>query len=96
MRVYSRRTFLAGSMRGAGLISLTAWGATRVAAADLGADADALAGKAVSFLRPRQGKDGSWSGNREPGITALVVTAMLRTGRIAPEDPAITKGLAFL
>jgi squalene-hopene/tetraprenyl-beta-curcumene cyclase len=96
MRVYSRRTFLAGSMRGAGLISLTAWGARGVAAADLGADADALAGKAVSFLRPRQGKDGSWSGNREPGITALVVTAMLRTGRIAPEDPAITKGLAFL
>ena len=55
-----------------------------------------LAGKAVAFLKPRQGRDGSWSGDREPGITALVVTAMLRSGRITPDDPAIGKGLAFL
>ena len=52
--------------------------------------------KAVAFLRGRQGKDGSWSGDREPGITALAVTAMLRSGRITPEDPVITKGLTFL
>ena len=56
-----------------------------------------LAAKAVGFLRPRQGADGSWSGDRkEPGITALVVTAMLRSGRVTPDDPAVTKGLAYL
>ena len=54
-------------------------------------------GKGGRFLRPRQGADGSWSGDRkEPGITALVVTAMLRSGRVTPDDPAVAKGLAYL
>ena len=56
-----------------------------------------LAARAVDFLRPRQAADGSWSGDRkEPGITALVVTAMLRSGRVTPDDPAVVKGLAYL
>lgn len=53
--------------------------------------------KGVAYLRPRQGEDGSWSGDRkEPGITALVVTALLRTKRVTPEEPAIVKALGFL
>ncbi|WP_406695278.1 prenyltransferase/squalene oxidase repeat-containing protein [Singulisphaera sp. Ch08] len=53
--------------------------------------------KGVAYLRPRQGEDGSWSGNRkEPGITALVVTALLRTKRVSPDEPAIVKALTFL
>ncbi len=91
-RIYSRRTFLARGIQGAGLIGLATW----PAAAREAPDAAAMAGKAVAFLRSRQGSDGNWSGDREPGITALVVTAMLRTGQVAPDDPAITKGLAFL
>jgi squalene-hopene/tetraprenyl-beta-curcumene cyclase len=55
-----------------------------------------MAGKAVTFLRPRQGRDGSWSGEREPGITALVLTAMLRSRLATPDEPAVTRGLAFL
>ena len=79
-----------------GLLGLATWPFNRAAATpDDALDAAAAAAKAVAFLRPRQG-DGSWSGEREPGITALVVTAMLRTGQVAPEDPAITKGLTFL
>jgi squalene-hopene/tetraprenyl-beta-curcumene cyclase len=96
MNIHSRRAFLAGGIQGASLIGLSTWPFQPVVAADDAPDAAALAGKAITFLRPRQGRDGSWSGDREPGITALVVTAMLRTGRIAPEDPAITKGLTFL
>ncbi len=98
MHTHSRRTFLTASIQGAGLLGfLTAPARVATAvAADDAPDANALAAKAVAFLRTRQGKDGSWSGDREPGITALVVTAMLRTGRIAPEDPVITKGLTFL
>ena len=53
--------------------------------------------KAVGFLRSRQADDGSWSGDRkEPGITALVVTALLRSKRVTPADPSVTKGLAYL
>ncbi len=96
MRLHSRRTFLARSIHGASLIGLATWPARSVAAAGEPPDTAALAGKAVEFLRPRQGSDGSWSGDREPGITALVLTAMLRSGRITPDDPAVAKGLNFL
>lgn len=60
-------------------------------------DPTALEEKAVGFLRPRQSPDGSWSGDRnEPGITALVVTALLRSKKLGPADPAISKGLGYL
>jgi squalene-hopene/tetraprenyl-beta-curcumene cyclase len=54
-------------------------------------------GQAVAFLRPRQTAEGHWSPDRnEPGITALVVTAMLRSKRVVPAEPVITRGLAYL
>ena len=96
MDSYSRRSFLAVAVGSAGLIgpaTCRALSAAAVAGEPTAAD---LAAKAVAFLRPRQGRDGSWSGDREPGITALVVTAMLRSGQITPEDRVITRGLSFL
>jgi squalene-hopene/tetraprenyl-beta-curcumene cyclase len=89
----TRRTFLRRSVPAAGLIGL-AGSNGRAAAA--GPDPAELVGKAVTFLRPRQGRDGSWSGDREPGITALVLTAMLRTGLVTPDEPIVTRGLTFL
>jgi squalene-hopene/tetraprenyl-beta-curcumene cyclase len=56
-----------------------------------------LSEKAVGFLKPRQAADGSWSGDRgEPGITALVVAALLRSKRVTPDDPTIEKALGYL
>jgi squalene-hopene/tetraprenyl-beta-curcumene cyclase len=52
--------------------------------------------RGVAFLRPRQDAKGGWSTQREPGITALVVTALLRSGLVAPGDPAVTRALAYL
>ncbi|MFO0953225.1 MAG: prenyltransferase/squalene oxidase repeat-containing protein [Isosphaeraceae bacterium] len=61
------------------------------------ASADDLIGRGVAFLRPRQAADGSWSGDRkEPGITALVVTALLRSKRVTPAEPVVTNALAYL
>ena len=95
MKRVSRRSFLVRSIPAAGLLGYAlrqsrAWADEPATAAD-------LAAKAVGFLRPRQGADGSWSGDRkEPGITALVVTAILRSGRVTPDDPAVARGLAYL
>ncbi len=50
----------------------------------------------VAFLRPRQDDKGGWSTQREPGVTALVVTALLRSGQVAPTDPAVTRALTYL
>jgi squalene-hopene/tetraprenyl-beta-curcumene cyclase len=52
--------------------------------------------RGIAFLRPRQDAKGGWSTQREPGITALVVTAMLRSGQVTPEDPAVTRALTYL
>jgi squalene-hopene/tetraprenyl-beta-curcumene cyclase len=52
--------------------------------------------RGVAFLRPRQDAKGGWSTQREPGVTALVVTAMLRSGHVAPADPAVTRALTYL
>jgi squalene-hopene/tetraprenyl-beta-curcumene cyclase len=55
-----------------------------------------LSAKAATFIRSRQKADGSWSSERGPGITGLVVTALLRSKRATPSEPAIVKGLAYL
>ncbi len=58
---------------------------------------DELVDKGVAFLKLRQEADGSWSSARkEPGITALAVTALLRSKRVTKAEPAVTKALAYL
>ena len=97
MMARSRRAFLGRGLGAVGLIGLA--GRTGIARAEEGATPSnaALTAKAVDFLRPRQAEDGSWSGDRkEPGITALVVTALLRSKRVPANDPAVVKGLAYL
>ncbi len=90
----SRRAFLA---QGAALGLATLAGRSAWAAFDDAPSIDGLTRKAVNFLKPRQSAEGSWSGDRkEPGITALVVTALLRSTLVTPNDPSITRGLAYL
>ena len=90
----SRRVFLGSSLQ-AGLLGLVLR-PTRGRADDR-ATSEELTGRAVDFLRPRQADDGSWSGDRkEPGITALVATALLRSKQVTPADPTVTKALAYL
>jgi squalene-hopene/tetraprenyl-beta-curcumene cyclase len=60
------------------------------------AAAEKLIARGVTFLRPRQDSKGGWSTQREPGVTALVVTALLRSGQVAPAEPAVTKALSYL
>jgi squalene-hopene/tetraprenyl-beta-curcumene cyclase len=89
----SRRRFLAGlgSLSVLGLRPRLSWGQDPAAPS-----LDAMIDRAIVFLRSRQDAKGGWSTQREPGITALVVTALLRTGRIAPGDPIITRALTYL
>jgi squalene-hopene/tetraprenyl-beta-curcumene cyclase len=90
----SRRRFL---VRGTGALgALTVLGRTSWSADDP-ATVETLMAKGVAFLRPRQEADGRWSPNlKEPGITALVVTALLRSGRVTENEPVVTKALGYL
>ncbi len=89
-------------LRSLALLGLFALGLPLVAgrAADptVGADAKevkALLEKGVAFLRKQQGKDGSFSPKFGPGVTALVVAALLRNG-YGPDDPTVEKALGYL
>ena len=91
----NRRKFLMDSL---GLAGTLVWASLpRAARGADGTEAAAMIDRAVAFLRARQDRDGVWSGDRkEPGITALVVTALLRSRRLTPDDPAVIKGLSYL
>src|SRR5258707_77047 len=93
----SRRHFI---LTGAGVVGgLVVSGRLEVRADDsrsTSATSDLLTAKAVDFLKPRQEENGGWSTKRNPGITGIVVTALLRSRRVTPADPTISKGLTYL
>jgi squalene-hopene/tetraprenyl-beta-curcumene cyclase len=100
----SRRLFLRHAMS---TLGLTAWAGSAPSRAvawwDASEKSDAVATAAaklieqgVGFLRPRQDSKGGWTTQREPGVTALVVTALLRSGQVGPGDPSVTRALAYL
>ena len=57
---------------------------------------DQAVAKAISYLTSKaRAADGSYNAPAGPGITALVVTGMLRHG-VSPDDPRIAKSLKYL
>lgn len=91
----NRRSFL-GQSAGTLALACVPFGSA-MGQAPAAASAEALAAKAVRFLRSRQDAQGVWSAERkEPGVTALVVTGLLRSGLASPSDPTVVKGLAYL
>ncbi|MEI8196546.1 MAG: prenyltransferase/squalene oxidase repeat-containing protein [Phycisphaerae bacterium] len=51
--------------------------------------------KAIEYLISIQDKDGAWTAEAGPAITALAVRTLVQGGRTV-EDPAVKKGLAFI
>jgi len=90
----TRRGFLALGLGTVGAVSIGRYGFGFDEAAP---SIDPLTAKAAAFLKPRQAADGSWSSDRkEPGITALVITSLLRAGRVTPNEPTTTRALGYL
>jgi squalene-hopene/tetraprenyl-beta-curcumene cyclase len=52
--------------------------------------------KAVAYFRKTQAADGSWGAKQSPGITGVVVTGLLRTGKLTAKDPMIDKALKYI
>ncbi|HVC98936.1 MAG TPA: prenyltransferase/squalene oxidase repeat-containing protein [Pirellulales bacterium] len=77
----------------AGLLSI---GTPCQAAEPAGRAAEQAVIKALDFLRQKgQLDDGSYSKQQGPAVTALVTTAVLRSGR-SPDDPLAAKSLKYL
>jgi squalene-hopene/tetraprenyl-beta-curcumene cyclase len=59
-------------------------------------DVRPLVDKAIVFVKTQQAADGSFSAKRAgPGITSLVVAALLRNGQ-SPKEPMIGRAIAYL
>lgn len=52
--------------------------------------------RAVRYLQVAQAADGSWSRDKSPGITGVVLTGLLESGRVGPDDPMVARGLKFI
>jgi squalene-hopene/tetraprenyl-beta-curcumene cyclase len=57
---------------------------------------DAIVDKAIAYLKKTQGDDGSWSGKESPGVTGIVLTGVLSTGKLGAKDPMVEKGLKYI
>src|SRR5262245_23830894 len=52
--------------------------------------------KGIAYLKSKQSTDGSWNGEKSPGITGIALTGMLQTGRVTAKDPAAAKAIKFI
>src|SRR5262245_20450696 len=57
---------------------------------------DEVVGKAIKYLKSTQEAKGSWSAEKSPGITGVVLTGMLRTGKVTAKDPVAEKALKYI
>jgi squalene-hopene/tetraprenyl-beta-curcumene cyclase len=52
--------------------------------------------RAITFLRSTQAEDGSWSKSKSPGVTGVVLTGLLHSGKVGQDDPMATRALAYI
>jgi squalene-hopene/tetraprenyl-beta-curcumene cyclase len=52
--------------------------------------------KAIAYLRKTQNADGSWGDKQQVGTTGIVMTGLLKTGKLSPDDPMVEKGLKYI
>src|SRR5262249_26991246 len=57
---------------------------------------DNLVDKAIAYLRTAQAEDGSWSRDKNIGVTGVVLTGVLETGKLSPREPMVAKGLKYV
>jgi squalene-hopene/tetraprenyl-beta-curcumene cyclase len=93
-----RWTGIAAAVVGGALCLLTA-GRTAEPAKKGSADLqqwDRVVDKGIDYLRSTQAEDGTWSRGKVPGVTGIVLTGMLQTGTVTPDDPAAARALKYI
>jgi squalene-hopene/tetraprenyl-beta-curcumene cyclase len=52
--------------------------------------------RAIEYLRRTQNPDGSWGQARPQGVTGVVVTGLLQSGKVTSKDPMVERGLKYI
>src|SRR5947209_14106121 len=60
------------------------------------AEWNAVVDKAIRYLKTSQDEEGSWSGKQSPGVTGVVLTGLLKTGRVSATDPVAAHALKYI
>jgi squalene-hopene/tetraprenyl-beta-curcumene cyclase len=90
--VLSRRVFC-----GLGLAALLELQAPVARAADAGADEwNRVVDRAITYLRGSQTREGRWGDSRNTGVTGIVLTGLLQTGKVGADDPMVKRGLEYV
>lgn len=70
--------------------------ASAPAEAQPGKGRDQALDAAVAYLKASQAEDGTWSKAASPGVTAIVLTGLLKSGKVKADDPMAAKSLKFI
>lgn len=54
---------------------------------------DEVTDAGVAYLKTTQAEDGTWSKTTHPGITAVVLAGLFKSGKVKADDPMAAKGL---
>jgi squalene-hopene/tetraprenyl-beta-curcumene cyclase len=57
---------------------------------------EAVVDRAVAYLKSTQDENGGWSTATSPGVTGVVLTALLRTGKVQATDPVAERALKYI
>src|SRR6266852_3847327 len=52
--------------------------------------------KAINYLKTSQAEDGSWSRDKSPGVTGVVLAGLLQTGKLSPDDPLAQRARKYI
>jgi squalene-hopene/tetraprenyl-beta-curcumene cyclase len=52
--------------------------------------------RAIAYLKSSQDPNGGWSTSANIGVTGVVTTGLLKTGRVTPDDPIAAKALKYI
>src|SRR5437879_5008119 len=57
---------------------------------------DRVVDRAINYLKGAQADDGSWSHDKNPGVTGIALTGLLQTGKVTPNDPVAERALKYI
>ena len=57
---------------------------------------DTMVSRGIAFLKTSQEQNGGWSTSKSPGVTGVVLTGLLRTGKVTPQDPSAQRALKYI
>ena len=81
------------------VLTLTALAVLLLPAAKAGSDPrqwNDSVDRAIAYLRKTQNADGSWGAKEQVGTTGIVLTGLLQSGKVGPDDPMVERGLKYI